>query len=152
MTEITQADRDAAASGYFAWCSGNPVIPDRMKAGNADDHSMVQAFARHRMEERAAIVAYFRHIAKCIRLDADEGLWYPLTECDVQDAIDQYDRCAEWIEEGEHLQSQMPSNLIPKPDPLVDAMRDCGFMDINAAVDELRAELAKRGLEIREKE
>lgn len=60
MTKITQADRDAAASGYFAWCSGNPVIPDRMKAGNADDHSMVQAFARHRMEERAAIVAWLR--------------------------------------------------------------------------------------------
>ena len=76
MTEITQADRDAAASGYFAWCSGNPVIPDRMKAGNADDHSMVQAFASHRkygydqgyydgrqfdrMEERAAIVAWLR--------------------------------------------------------------------------------------------
>ena len=60
MTEITQADRDAAASGYFAWCGGNPVIPDRMKAGNADDHSMVQAFARHRMEERSAIVAWLR--------------------------------------------------------------------------------------------
>ena len=62
MIEITQADRDAAASGYFAWCGGNPVIPDRMKAGNADDHSMVQAFARHRMEERAAIVAWLRPI------------------------------------------------------------------------------------------
>lgn len=49
MTEITQADRDAAASGYFAWCSGNPVIPERMKAGKADQHSMVQAFARHRI-------------------------------------------------------------------------------------------------------
>jgi len=64
MTEITQADRDAAASGYFAWCSGNPVIPDRMKAGNADDHSMIQAFARHReqaaAEERAKIVAWLR--------------------------------------------------------------------------------------------
>ena len=57
MTEITQADRDAAASGYFAWCSGNPVIPDRMKAGNADDHSMVQAFARHRMEATEALSA-----------------------------------------------------------------------------------------------
>jgi len=57
---ITQADRDAAASGYFAWCSGNPVIPDRMKAGKADNHSMVQAFARHRMEERAAIVEWLR--------------------------------------------------------------------------------------------
>ena len=55
--EVTQADREAAASGYFAWCSGNPVIPDRMKAGNADDHSMVQAFARHRIaaEQRGKI-------------------------------------------------------------------------------------------------
>lgn len=32
MTAITQADREAAASGYFAWCSGNPVIPDKMRA------------------------------------------------------------------------------------------------------------------------
>ena len=33
------------------------------------------------------------------------------------------------------------------PDPLVDAMRDCGFMDIHAAVD-IRAALAKRGRRI----
>ena len=81
MTEITQADRDAAASGYFAWCSGNPVIPDRMKAGNADDHSMVQAFARHRMEERAAIVAWLR--------EGVRGEWFP--------------GLADAIEAGEHL-------------------------------------------------
>lgn len=37
MTEITQADRDAAAQYY-----------------------VVEAFARHRMEERAAIVAWLR--------------------------------------------------------------------------------------------
>ena len=77
MTEITQADRDAAASGYFAWCSGNPVIPDRMKAGDADDHSMVQAFARHRMEERAAIVAWLReqdgHGYDTVRADCIEA-------------------------------------------------------------------------------
>ncbi len=47
--EPTQRDRDAAASGYFAWCSGNPVIPSKMQSGRADDHSMVQAFARHRI-------------------------------------------------------------------------------------------------------
>ena len=56
QVEVTDADREAAASGYFAWCSGNPVIPDRMKAGTADDHSMVQAFARHRIAERERVV------------------------------------------------------------------------------------------------
>ncbi len=55
--EVTQADREAAASGYFAWCSGNPVIPDRMKAGQADDHSMVQAFARHRAAALQSLAA-----------------------------------------------------------------------------------------------
>lgn len=49
MVEVTDADREAAASGYYAWCSGNPVIPNRILGGNADDHSMVQAFARHRI-------------------------------------------------------------------------------------------------------
>ena len=64
MTEITQADRDAAISGYFAWCSGNPVIPNKIASGVMDDHSMVKAFARHReaaaAEERAKIVAWLR--------------------------------------------------------------------------------------------
>lgn len=46
---VTEADREAAASGYFAWISGNPVMPAKMRAGTADDHSMVQAFARHRL-------------------------------------------------------------------------------------------------------
>lgn len=53
--EVTQADRDAAASGYFAWVSGNVTIPNKMRDGRADDHSMVQAFARHR---RNTITAY----------------------------------------------------------------------------------------------
>ena len=86
MTEITQADRDAAASGYFAWCSGNPVIPDRMKAGDADDHSMVQAFARHRMEERAAIVAWLHE------------QWVT----DATDNIDVFDMI-DGIKAGDHL-------------------------------------------------
>lgn len=54
--QVEQIDRDAAASGYYAWCSGNPVIPNRMVAGTADDHSMVQAFARHRHQARAEVV------------------------------------------------------------------------------------------------
>lgn len=54
--QVEQIDREAAASGYFAWCSGNPVIPDRMKTGTADDHGMVQAFARHRIAERERVV------------------------------------------------------------------------------------------------
>ena len=47
---VTQADREAAASAYFAWISGNPVIPEKMCSGKADDHTMVQAFARHRIQ------------------------------------------------------------------------------------------------------
>lgn len=62
--EVTQADREAAISGYYAWCSGNPVIPNKIASGVADDHSMVQAFARHRIAaaqaERAAVVEYLR--------------------------------------------------------------------------------------------
>lgn len=51
--EVTQADRDAPASAYFAWISNNPVIPNKMLSGQADDHSMVQAFARHRIAATA---------------------------------------------------------------------------------------------------
>ncbi len=47
---VVQADREAAASAYFAWIGGNPVMPAKMRAGQADSHSMVQAFARHRIE------------------------------------------------------------------------------------------------------
>lgn len=60
---ITDEDRAAAASRYFAWCSGNETITNRMLVGQADDHSMVQAFARHRQAafnaglERAAVIA-----------------------------------------------------------------------------------------------
>lgn len=53
IVPATQADREAAASAYFAWISGNPVIPAKMRAGKIDDHSMIQAFARHRSESLA---------------------------------------------------------------------------------------------------
>ena len=48
MTEITQADRDAVKAYY-------------VETGFvADQKGLEQAFARHRMEERAAIVAWLR--------------------------------------------------------------------------------------------
>lgn len=98
MTEITQADRDAAASGYFAWCSGNPVIPERMKAGDADDHSMVQAFARHRVKTEQKIVAWLRKQG----ITEDEyqsknGWWWTPTGAQYGASI------LEAIEAGEHL-------------------------------------------------
>lgn len=51
MIEITQADRDAAAEAFF--CK-----PLRNEKHNNDRR--VQAFARHRMAERAKIVDYAR--------------------------------------------------------------------------------------------
>lgn len=60
MTEITQADRDAAAQ-----------------------YDVVEAFARHRMEERAAIVAW-------LRKEAPAALHDPRMVADA-------------IEAGEHL-------------------------------------------------
>ena len=81
QVEVTDADREAAASGYFAWCSGNPVIPDRMKAGTADDHSMVQDFARHRIAERERVV---KDIVAWLRRDEDP---YP-DSYDIADEIE----------------------------------------------------------------
>lgn len=62
MTEITQADRDAAAK---AWAEDNdePLdchICEQIRAGYGDNSLDVIRFARHRMEERAAIVAWLR--------------------------------------------------------------------------------------------
>jgi hypothetical protein len=49
MTEITQADRDAAAALYEL----NAIQP-------WDEEMVARAFARHRLEERAKIVAWLR--------------------------------------------------------------------------------------------
>lgn len=50
MTEITQADRDAAADFLESWEPGPEMTVVKL----------AKAFARHRMEERAAIVAWLR--------------------------------------------------------------------------------------------
>ena len=50
--KVTKADRDAArAHDPFLW---------EMKPRSHEFQSLIQAFARHRMEERAAIVAFLR--------------------------------------------------------------------------------------------
>lgn len=77
MTEITQADRDAAL--HLAMRAGSGLHPrdvQQVLEGRHDKNAIVQAFARHRkygydqgyydgrqfdrMEERAAIVAWLR--------------------------------------------------------------------------------------------
>lgn len=68
----TQADRDAAASAYFAWIAGNPVIPEKMRSGRVDDHSMVQAFARHAAAAREE--GYRAGVEAAV---ADIETWFP---------------------------------------------------------------------------
>ena len=77
MMEITQADRDAAAR---AWAEDNDepldcYICEQIRAGYGDNSLDVIRFARHRMEERAAVVAWLRsegwdgrmeYVADCI--------------------------------------------------------------------------------------
>ena len=62
MTEITQADRDAAAR---AWAEDNdePLdchICEQIRAGYGDNSLDVIRFARHRMETEQKIVAWLR--------------------------------------------------------------------------------------------
>ena len=84
MTEITQADRDASK----AYCAITGYTPEH--------DLLAQAFARHRMEERAAIVAWLRKLSG---YDAttptfqDRRLAYQLAALEFSNAI----------EAGEHL-------------------------------------------------
>jgi hypothetical protein len=76
MTEITQADRDAAAR---AWAEDNDepldcYICDQIRAGYGDNSLDVIRFARHRMEERAAIVAWLRPYDPAIAEDIEDGV------------------------------------------------------------------------------
>jgi len=86
MVEITQADRDAVAA-----------LMEAQSASIAEDVRLAeQAFARHRMEERAAIVAWLRDDADQV-VNADS----PVYGADIiAEAIVE---CAVAIEAGEHL-------------------------------------------------
>jgi hypothetical protein len=65
---------------------------------------------------------------------------------EVSDAVE------EAIDRGFYAQA-LQSLIIPapKPDPLVEAMADCGVDRFESWADQLRAALEARGLEIREK-
>ena len=66
---------------------------------------------------------------------------------EVSDAVE------EAIDRGFYAQA-LQSLIIPapKPDPLVEAMADCGVDRFESWADQLRAALEARGLEIREKD
>ena len=86
---VTQKDREAAASGYFAWCSANPVIPERMLVGSADDHSMVRAFARHRIAaDRAGYERGQREAVARIVAWIRTGAMFAYTDKEMADAIE----------------------------------------------------------------
>ena len=63
LVEVTQGDREAAIS----WCRSTPhgsrhAEADIIERGDYDDHSLVQAFARHRvvaLEEAAQIAEQY---------------------------------------------------------------------------------------------
>lgn len=56
MTEITQADRDAAADFLESWEPGPEMTVVKL----------AKAFARHRLAERAKIVAWLRELAEAV--------------------------------------------------------------------------------------
>ena len=56
--EVTQADREAAAK--WAKMQGRPHQAANMRRGACDTAPLVQAFARHRLAERDAVVKWLR--------------------------------------------------------------------------------------------
>lgn len=75
---VTQADRDAAAN----WCEAQPFPSKQAEAalirvGDYDHHSLVQAFARHRLASTQPAPAFPREeVAAEVRALRDALLWY----------------------------------------------------------------------------
>ncbi len=89
MTEITQADIDAVKAYYY-------------KTGFiADQRYLEQAFARHRMEERAAIVAWLRETSDIFHDEISVSRKRDTSE--LLHHAQSCSRAAKAIEEGEHL-------------------------------------------------
>ena len=92
MTEITQADRDAADA-----LRDKSPIRDYIRQEDMD-----QAFARHRMEERASIVAWLKKengLCDCFARSESEGAcgaWDDYKTVPIE-------RIWQAIEVGEHL-------------------------------------------------
>lgn len=84
------------------------------------------------------------HEALCRLIDAHEAF-----QQEVSDAVKPLLR--EWPEIRSHIVERLSAFIIAKPDPLVEAMAECGVDPFENWADQLRAALAKRGLEIRER-
>lgn len=71
QVEVTQADREAAASVAVL-----VEMRELILAGRADHHA--EPFARHRLAERAKIVAWLREVVEApnIALDVEAGEHY----------------------------------------------------------------------------
>ena len=89
---------------------------------------------------RASIVAHARAIEQ-----------HEAFKREVSDAVEDLRR--EWPEVRSHIVSRLSVFIIPKPDPLVEAMSEamCGVPgeDYTQPAKDLRAALAARGLEVR---
>lgn len=104
MTEITQADRDAAARS-FAIDHDVPMdcaVCKAILSGEEDDQEIVARFARHRMEERAAIVAWL-HKQAALALAHDMELFEGFDQAKLEFAVTVTEDHAAAIEAGEHL-------------------------------------------------
>jgi hypothetical protein len=100
---VTQGDRDAAASAYFAWIASNPVVPAKMRAGEADGHSMVQAFARHRLASLPAQPEPAKPADLCAESAHNSTEVGKLIERELVEALE---RCAKIVERNLYHQHE----------------------------------------------
>lgn len=107
---VQQCDRDAA--GALALKVYGKRIADVIMAGGCDDHHFVQAFARHRTEAEARVVAWLREeagkdITDLHRLHQRKQLT-PSTTAQWEIMIILKGGIADAIERGEHISLKIP--------------------------------------------
>ena len=89
---------------------------------------------------RASIIAHARAIEQ-----------HEAFKREVSDAVEELAVCV-YDDSSSIVRRYMGRFIIAKPDPLVEALWDAGFAHNKDTADQLRAALAARGLEIREKQ
>ena len=69
MTEITQADREAAAVFYGTWggTRGWPHLEEPIREGLVDDNALVRAFACHRMKANETQAREIERLREALR-------------------------------------------------------------------------------------
>ena len=90
MVEVTQADRDAAAAVHYNYQKGSLAWPhaksgkDRIKSGEWDNHSLIQAFAAHHLAAIAEGRRQMREEAATATVDCMCDQEWPPQDGDVQ--------------------------------------------------------------------